>query len=92
MAPPTVTYIKASEVTKLIRHEFSGDPNELQAFMDDCKLAHSICPDNFKRNVYIEIMAHITKSARSDLRGREDKVARGINGTADCRGENWTPK
>ena len=39
---------KLGEVTKLIRHEFSGNPDKLQAFMDDCKLANQYCPDETK--------------------------------------------
>lgn len=62
---------KAQEVTRLIRHDFSGKPDELQDFLNDCTLADKYCPDEFKNNLLIEIVSHITKAARSDLQGVE---------------------
>ncbi|XKL66136.1 hypothetical protein PGB90_009556 [Kerria lacca] len=63
---------KPSDITRLIRHEFSGRPDELQAFLDDYNLANMYCPPDMVHNLFIEIVAHITKAARSDLQGRSD--------------------
>lgn len=58
---------KPSEITRLIRHEFSGKPVELQAFLDDRNLANLYCPTEMVHNLFIKIVAHITKTARSNL-------------------------
>ncbi|XKL63081.1 hypothetical protein PGB90_005445 [Kerria lacca] len=63
---------KPSELTHLIRHEFSGNPDELQAFLDDCNLANLYCPPEMVHNLFIKIFAHITKAARLDLQDRSD--------------------
>lgn len=71
--PASTAFKKSSEITRLIRHEFSGKVDELQPFLDDANLAASICPDEFVPNLYTEIVSHITKSARSELDGRDFK-------------------
>ena len=68
--PASSAFTKASEITHLIRHEFCGKPEELQAFIDDANLAMSVCPPRFIPQVFTEIVAHITKGARTDLQGR----------------------
>ncbi|XKL60597.1 hypothetical protein PGB90_007654 [Kerria lacca] len=70
--PSNPIFHKTSEVTRLIRHEFSGNPDELQPFLDDCNLANLYCPLEMISNLLIEIVAHITKAVRSDLQGRSD--------------------
>lgn len=63
---------KVSEITRLIRHEFSGSNDELQPFLDDAILANAYCPKEFKRNLFVEIVSHITKGARADLQAHPE--------------------
>lgn len=69
---PLPSFQKASQITRLIKHEFSGNPAELQPFLDDCSLAQTYCPPEFKRNLFIEIISRITNAARSDLAGKKE--------------------
>lgn len=68
----SIPFKKPSEITCLIRHEFSGNPDELQPYLDDCKLANKYYPPALKEILFIEMIAHITKGARSDLQGRSE--------------------
>lgn len=65
-------FSNASEITRLIRHDFSGNPEELQPFLDDCKLASTWCPKEHQGILFVEIVSHITKAARAELAGRRD--------------------
>lgn len=69
---PTVTFKKISELSHLIHHDFSGNIDELQSFIDDYSLVNSYCPNDLKQNLMTEIMSHITHAARADLQGRKD--------------------
>lgn len=60
---------KLSELTHLIRHKFSGKPDELQAFLEDYNFVNLYCPLKMVHNFFIEVVAHITQGTRSDLQG-----------------------
>lgn len=67
MTTPTgPIFCKPSELTRLIRHDFSGNPNKLQAFLDNCNFANLYCPPKMVHNLFIEIVAHIIKAAHSN--------------------------
>ena len=45
-------FTKSRDITRLIRHDFNGNPDELQNFLDDCNLAYLYCPRAFKNINY----------------------------------------
>jgi len=61
-------YSNFSEVRKIVSLSFSGESDNLQAFVEQCNLAYNVCHDDLKPSLLVHITNKVEGNARVDIR------------------------